>query len=101
MPGYAGIRVAWRPFVPRVGEHDKSYGARLAREHPVAGHERSSRACCPASRVVLARRGELCPRRQLSQRERERERERRVSDADASYYGPVLDAKTLNCANPQ
>jgi hypothetical protein len=36
-----------------------------------------------------------------STRERERERERRVSDADASYYRPVFDAKTLKHAIPQ
>ena len=33
--------------------------------------------------------------------QRERERERRVSDADASYYGPVNDTRTLNRAIPQ
>jgi hypothetical protein len=48
---------------------------------------------------VNPRRVELAPRRRLGQRERERER--RVSDADASYYGPIRDAKTLNNAIPQ
>jgi hypothetical protein len=33
--------------------------------------------------------------------QRERERERRVSDADASYNGPINSAKTLNNAIPQ
>ena len=33
--------------------------------------------------------------------ERERERERRVSDADASYYGPVNDTRTLKHMIPQ
>jgi len=34
-------------------------------------------------------------------RERERERERRVSDADASYYGPARSTRTLSNAIPQ
>src|SRR6185312_4482345 len=35
------------------------------------------------------------------QRERERERERRVSDADASYNGPISDTRTLKHLIPQ
>jgi len=92
VPEHAGTPVAKRPFIPRVGEHDKPFGAHRALEKP-------SRALCPAHRAPLARRRELTPLRQLSQRERERER--RVSDADASYNGPIIDAKTLNSANPQ
>jgi hypothetical protein len=38
---------------------------------------------------------------QAGQRERERERERRVSDADASYYGPISDTRTLEHVIPQ
>jgi hypothetical protein len=48
---------------------------------------------------VLPRRVCLAARSRLGQRERERER--RVSDADASYYRPVMNAKTLNNAIPQ
>jgi hypothetical protein len=38
---------------------------------------------------------------QPGQRERERERERRVSDADASYYGPSGGASTLEHVIPK
>jgi hypothetical protein len=40
----------------------------------------------------------LAPRRRLAQRERERER--RVSDADASYYGPARCTRTLKHVIP-
>jgi hypothetical protein len=61
--------------------------------------EKSSRLSKPVSRAVLPRRVGLAARRRLGQRERERDI--RVSDADASYYRPIMDAKTLNNAIPQ
>ena len=52
-----------------------------------------------ASRGARPRRGASGRESRLDQRERERER--RVSDADASYYGPATRTTTLNCAIPQ
>jgi hypothetical protein len=66
---------------------------------PSTARERSDRASRSVSREVKPRRVGLAARRRLGQRERERER--RVSDADASYYGPANDTRTLDNAIPQ
>jgi hypothetical protein len=115
VPGCSGRRVATRLFLPRVGEHDKSWSAsRRRRVRPCVersrardARERPSRALCPTSRVPATRRGELRspalplppsgepgrPARAgrkglsgLSQRERERER-----DASATLTRPITD----------
>jgi hypothetical protein len=52
-----------------------------------------------AVQPAWAERRVLAPLRQACQRERERER--RVSDADASYYGPARSTRTLNDAMPR
>jgi hypothetical protein len=79
---------------PATPEEKTSRNAPIAREKP-------SRTFRPAPAARNPRRRELCPRRQLSQRERERERERRVSDADASYKGPARSTRTLKHVIPQ
>jgi hypothetical protein len=63
------------------------------------GREKSDRRLEPVNRAVPPRRVCLAARSRLDQRERERER--RVSDADASYYGPANETRTLKHAIPQ
>ncbi len=75
-----------------TAREQKTEGTPITRECPL-GHEKPSRAFCPATPTAIPRRRDLTPRRQPS-RERERERERRVSDADASYNGPARSTRT-------
>jgi hypothetical protein len=72
-----------------------------ARGHP-CGHwqpSRGGRTLNPAGGGLSPRRWGLAPRRRPAQRERERER--RVSDADASYYRPISDTRTLKHVHSQ
>jgi hypothetical protein len=91
-PAKSRMEAGSRATIPRGGKT-------RTRERASRAQEKPSRAIHSANRALTARRGELCPRRQLSQRERERER--RVSDADASYNGPARSTRTLNCVIPQ
>jgi hypothetical protein len=65
--------------------------------HPLT--RRGKRRSGPAGSLLEGSSSEQSPSGWVDQRERERER--RVSVADASYYGPVFDAKTLKHAIPQ
>src|SRR6185437_9137766 len=69
----------------RAATTQRAPGALSAREKP-------RRPLGPACRAAKPRRVGLAARDRPSQRERERER--RVSDADASYYGPISDTRT-------
>jgi hypothetical protein len=62
------------------------------------GHTDPNRPLGPVARGVSGVLRRLERRDQLGQRERERER--RVSDADASYYGPICGARTHVHAMP-
>src|SRR6185437_1174161 len=66
---------------------------------PPTARESPSRARGPADRGGMPPLCGLAARSRFGQRERERER--RVSDADASYYGPTSSTRTPNNAIPQ
>jgi hypothetical protein len=78
-PAECGTEAGSSATVPRGGKNKNNERAPSAQEKP-------NQATHPVSRAPTARRRELCPRRQLSQRERERER-----DASATLTRPITD----------